>query len=161
MQPTKPILIKVFLYLKVVKDLLEASLDKNPYVDCGDDGRPITVQELAANCGRMDVFQHVCGYVNTDQIKNFPDLMKTVMVRCNLKAIYQFQDSKKRQFKNVKNRTTVHASSGYICQNFQYVLTQLPMSLSLLTLLSNYYLPIYFFSVQENYGIDMFMSQIP
>jgi len=75
---------------QVVKDLLESSEDKNPFVDFEDDGiTPITLLEMAANYGRMDVFMHVSGYVNQGEIKNFRELMKTVMVRKNDFCSYQ------------------------------------------------------------------------
>jgi len=72
---------------QVVKDLLESSQDKNPCVDHESDGTPITLLQLAANYGRMDVFEHVHKFVNKEDIENLGEMMKTCLVNYNASVL--------------------------------------------------------------------------
>ena len=74
--------------VKVVEQLLESLSNKNPQVAKNDQGEWITLVELAANYGRMDVFQHVSCFVNKNDFPNFGEIMKTVVVQHNVRAIY-------------------------------------------------------------------------
>ena len=44
--------------------------------------------ELAANYGRMDIFEHVSCFVDHNTFPNFGEIMKTAVVQHNVRAIY-------------------------------------------------------------------------
>ena len=74
--------------VKVVEQLLESLSNKNPQVAKNDQGEWITLVELAANYGRMDVFRHVSCFVNKNDFPNFGEIMRTLMVQCNERALF-------------------------------------------------------------------------
>jgi len=90
---------------QVIKDLLDASEDKNPFVDCEDDGTPITLLQMAANYGRMDVFEHIMHFRSFDRstIPNMGELMKTCMVNYNNSVLDEmFPKDKKSEKKGTR-----------------------------------------------------------
>ena len=68
--------------------LLESLTNKNPQVAKNDQGEWITLMELAANYGRMDIFEHVSCFVDHNTFPNFGEIMKTAVVQHNVRAIY-------------------------------------------------------------------------
>ena len=84
----KEAVIDTNVNVKVVEKLLESLSHKNPRLTKNDQGDWITLLELAANYGRMDIFEHVSCFVDTNTFPNFGEIMRTAVVQHNVRAIY-------------------------------------------------------------------------
>jgi len=84
----KEAVIDTNVNVKVVEKLLESLSDKNPRLTKNDQGDWVTLLELAANYGRMDIFEHVSCFVDQNTFPNFGEIMRTAVVQHNVRAIY-------------------------------------------------------------------------